>query len=277
MKKLLVSIVFLACSPAYADISDSGNLVIGGTATIQGNSFSVGGSTLSVSQGTVTAGGLLQLSGSGIKFGDGTTQTTAASDSFGSTVTIGPSIYSTTASYAAVLRGGWSIVASTRLVNNTASVLFTSLNSSYTHRWTFNLRWGTGGALQLRINNDSSSRYRWDEVNMGSDGTPADFSNNNTSLIALTAGQTVGNGGPAGLILGTRGNFECSALPNGRSDVNCAGITSYANTTDTGFRKSLWNGHKMPSTTWTSLLLFASAGNFTGEVYVEALVPPIDP
>lgn len=66
---------------ACADISDSGNLVIGGTATIQGSAFSVGGSTLSISMGTVTAGGLIQLSSQGVKFGDATIQTTAATSS----------------------------------------------------------------------------------------------------------------------------------------------------------------------------------------------------
>ena len=45
---------------AYADINESGNLllggqaVIGGTATVQGNAFSVGGATFSVSGGTVS-------------------------------------------------------------------------------------------------------------------------------------------------------------------------------------------------------------------------------
>lgn len=78
MKRIILLICLAISTPAWADISDSGNLVIGGTATIQGNAFSVGGSTLSVSLGTVTTGGLLQLSNSGVKFGDGTIQTTAA-------------------------------------------------------------------------------------------------------------------------------------------------------------------------------------------------------
>lgn len=77
MKTLMTVLALLCPTSAWADISDSGNLVIGGTATIQGSAFSVGGSTLSVALGTITAGGLLQLSVRGVKFGDGTTQTSA--------------------------------------------------------------------------------------------------------------------------------------------------------------------------------------------------------
>ena len=53
----------LACTvEAYADVSDSGSLTIGGqaviagTMTVQGNSFSVGGSTLVVKQGAMGIG-----------------------------------------------------------------------------------------------------------------------------------------------------------------------------------------------------------------------------
>jgi hypothetical protein len=78
----LNQLILLAClslsSQAWGDINESGNLVVGGTATIQGGAFSVGGSTLSVAAGTTSIGGLLQLSSTGIKFGDSTTQTTAA-------------------------------------------------------------------------------------------------------------------------------------------------------------------------------------------------------
>lgn len=82
--KLLLALMCLA-SAAHADVSDSGNLSIGGqgviagTMTVQGNAFSVGGTTFSVAGGSITLGGRLNAAAAGIKWADGTISTTAAS------------------------------------------------------------------------------------------------------------------------------------------------------------------------------------------------------
>lgn len=76
----LFALCVISAVPAHADISDSGNLTIGGQAviagsmTVQGNAFSVGGATFSVNAGTVSIGGLLivstiQWTGGGITTG----------------------------------------------------------------------------------------------------------------------------------------------------------------------------------------------------------------
>lgn len=85
-KKILLALVLgLTAASARADISDSGNLTIGGngviqgTMTVQGNSFSVGGVTFTVAGGSVTLGGRLNAAAAGIKWADGTTSTTASS------------------------------------------------------------------------------------------------------------------------------------------------------------------------------------------------------
>lgn len=68
---------------AHADVSDSGNLTIGGqgiiqgTMTVQGAAFSVGGSSFAVSAGTVQVGGLLRVSSQGIQWNDGSVSTTS--------------------------------------------------------------------------------------------------------------------------------------------------------------------------------------------------------
>jgi hypothetical protein len=79
MKKLFLVVgIILALAPAArADISDSGNGVIGGTVTVQGNAFSVGGSTFVVNSGSITLGGPLNAASVGIKWADGTISTTA--------------------------------------------------------------------------------------------------------------------------------------------------------------------------------------------------------
>lgn len=81
---LLCLLSALRVPSAYADVSDSGNLTIGGqgvvagTMTVQGNAFSVGGSTFAVLAGTVNVGGLLKLSAAGIQWNDGKVSTTSA-------------------------------------------------------------------------------------------------------------------------------------------------------------------------------------------------------
>lgn len=84
-KEILLLIVLSIAAPVHADISDSGNLTIGGqgvivgTMTVQGNAFSVAGATFSVAGGSITLGGRLNAAAAGIKWADGTTSTTAAS------------------------------------------------------------------------------------------------------------------------------------------------------------------------------------------------------
>lgn len=93
MRAFILLAVLLAAPPARADVSDSGNLTIGGqgiiqgTMTVSGAAFSVGGTTFSVSGGSVTLGGRLNLAASGIKWADGTTSTTAAAGGGGGVAT----------------------------------------------------------------------------------------------------------------------------------------------------------------------------------------------
>lgn len=88
---ILLSALMGLTAVAHADISDSGNLSIGGqavisgTMTVEGNAFSVGGSTFAVSGGTTQVGGLLKISSQGIQWSDGTVSTNGfASNGFGS-------------------------------------------------------------------------------------------------------------------------------------------------------------------------------------------------
>lgn len=100
MLRIMLLVVSLGLGvSARADISDSGNLTIGGTGviqgtmTVQGNAFSVGGATFAVAGGSITLGGLLNAGTAGIKWADGSTSTTAATSPVGltrSSTTINP-------------------------------------------------------------------------------------------------------------------------------------------------------------------------------------------
>lgn len=86
MAKFVLPLLTLVLAvSARADVSDSGNLTIGGqgviqgTMTVQGSAFSVGGATFSVAGGSITMGGRLNAAAAGIKWADGTTSTTSSS------------------------------------------------------------------------------------------------------------------------------------------------------------------------------------------------------
>jgi hypothetical protein len=81
MKGFLICALLLSTGRAWADLSDSGNLVIGGTATIQGSAFSVGGATLSVSGGIISLGGQLNMAAGGVRWADGTVTTSSSASS----------------------------------------------------------------------------------------------------------------------------------------------------------------------------------------------------
>jgi hypothetical protein len=107
-KKILLALALgLAAASSRADVSDSGNLTIGGqgviqgTMTVQGTGFSVGGTTFAVAGGSVTLGGRLNVSAAGIKWADGTVSVSSAGGvagcAYNSTRTILATDYTTTA------------------------------------------------------------------------------------------------------------------------------------------------------------------------------------
>lgn len=83
LKSLATLLLLLLALPGRADVVDGGSLVVasqgvvGATMTVQGDAFSVGTSTFSISYGTVTVGGLLKVSSAGIQWADGKPSTTA--------------------------------------------------------------------------------------------------------------------------------------------------------------------------------------------------------
>lgn len=77
----IAALVFVFASPAHADLIETGQLIVGGTATVQGSAFSVGGATFSVAGGSVTFGGRINAAPAGIKWADGTTTTTGGGSS----------------------------------------------------------------------------------------------------------------------------------------------------------------------------------------------------
>jgi hypothetical protein len=190
--KLAAGLLLLAGS-AWADVSDSGNLTIGGqgviqgTMTVQGNAFSVGGSTFAVLGGTVNVGGLLKVSAAGIQWDDGKVSTTTSSGGGGNmtasgannvtgsiamvvgstfTATQSTSLSGTriVAGQVPIFSGVWHTVASTNITTAVSSTTFQmnfSSASRYELYWSgslnaasnyVRLRFGSGGVVDTANN-----------------------------------------------------------------------------------------------------------------------------
>lgn len=79
MKNLFMfaAVFGLLAAQAQAQTTYPGQMAVVGTMTVQGNAFSVGGSTFSVLAGTINAGVLLKVSAAGIQWADGKVSTTS--------------------------------------------------------------------------------------------------------------------------------------------------------------------------------------------------------
>lgn len=77
MKFPIAALLVVISSPAQADLIETGQMIVGGTTTVHGSAFSVGGSTFVVAAGSVTFGGRINAAASGIKWADGTISTSA--------------------------------------------------------------------------------------------------------------------------------------------------------------------------------------------------------
>ncbi len=160
---------------AHADVSDSGNLTIGGqgvivgTMTVQGSAFSVGGTTFSVAGGSVTLGGQLNAATAGIKWADGSTSTTAAGGSAAPVVVsshgIIPGLMTTnTVSYVCVAN-------STRTITGNGSrVLITFAGNTYNTNGSDSFDLGVlrngvnlGGGRAIAHNTAKAAPYYYDD------------------------------------------------------------------------------------------------------------------
>lgn len=300
-KKILLALALgLTAASSRADISDSGNLTIGGngvfqgTTTVQGNSFSVGGATFTVAGGSVTLGGRLNVSAAGIKWADGTvsvssaagggsgnavlsaTQTWSGANIFASSVTVGPTTYGVALDFSKTLKGGWSIVASTAVtaLTGTTGATFTNWDSSYTCRihWSMS-QTSAAGIYKLQFDDTGNNYYFADRLDTITGGTQIDGSAGG-AYIGLSGVTSVGtsNGGSFG------GYVEIVRSPNSNVNATVYGQSFCVNQTLTNVA-ARWDigGAYIGSTNITTVKFFASAGAMTGTIYVECLVPHTHP
>lgn len=280
--------LILAPLSAYADVSDSGNLtiagngVIQGTMTVQGSAFSVGGATFSVASGSITLGGRLNASATGIKWADGTTSTTAtggggnvvlnATQTFTGANTFGIAAVASTAATSGALINSWQVVAST-YPSGAANVHFQGLVASATYRVVYWHYFDVAGALAFRINNDATAgRHKWSQnisaVNAGATNTgSASDSNCAASYQASNLNASEPN----------KGYFEFSTQPVGSYTAVGHGEGAHGNTADGNGGIRLNFGCFYSGLTPTSISFFSSTGSkITGKFTLLELHGPAD-
>jgi hypothetical protein len=290
-------LLFSLASSARADISDSADLnlggqaVIAGTVTVKGSAFSVGGATFTVLGGSVTVGGLFKPSTLGIRWADGSTSTSAYSSVggdmllaatqtvsgtkvFSSSITVGQGVFTTTASYASVIKGGVSEVAISTF-SGASSVYFTNLYSSYTHIVALQVYQKTSNAIvKMQIDGNAGSVYRWAHRRELSDGTGENQSSGASSTSCqLTGNSSVKSAENANLSLRLyrnvgavndemMGHSEVSFFLSDGLFAHFTGSCEYVPTSGGDGR--------------ISLNFFPSAGSWNGVIRIMAEVPTVE-
>lgn len=143
-------------------------------------------------------------------------QTFTGANTFGgltthtSSITLGPQAYTSTATYASVIRNGWSVVASTS-PSYATEAYFTGLEAGrYRLEWNYTHN-GSDGRSYVRFNNDGTAgRHKY--VSMGKDSTSSgdvgNASNSATSCI-------LGGAAPQSTGQQTMGQYEFEATGSG--------------------------------------------------------------
>ena len=191
-----------------------------------------------------------------------------------SSASFGGSAYSLAANYSSVIKGGWTIVASTNPAGAT-TFTFTGLNNSLEHRLKFRfLHNTTDGDYILRFNGDSGSNYGYAMRRLDS------AANVNSDFAAPAAATFLQLAGTTGLVNATNGvrcELDLGIEPGDATRVHVDPIScGYIGGSGEYFTMR-GSGYYDGASALTSVSLTVNAGNFTGLVYLLALVPPVIP
>ena len=278
MRTMIFLLAALTASMAHADVSDSGNLSIGGngvisgTMTVQGSAFSVGGTTFSVAGGSATFGGIINAAAAGIKWADGSTSTTASSGNssgvFTSSVTVGPQVYSSTIDAGGVIVNGWTKVAASSFTAASA-VYFYGFQSSTTYRVHFQFYDATTSQTRLNVSGLTSGHHASANC-LGSAGTKTNGTTTNLGYWIIDDGSTNLWGNSTGYSMD--GAIEIESQPDTGSP-RFHGTDSYPNASGNDSATGcLIQGHivgVVSAPYW--LKFFPSAGNYTGRIWIEQM------
>lgn len=250
----------------HSSSKKGGSTLAPSTLTVPGGVFSVGGSTLSVQNGGVSTSTLTVNTDAIVK----STLTVNGAAIVKSTLTVGGIVYGTTANYSSVIRGGWSMVASTN-PSGSSQINFSGFNPNYPHRITFRLTQNTSaGSLFMRFNGDGGANYQ--DGNTRTHNTtlnPGGGSDTDTQCsfqnIATSAGERA------------MGSLEFFTAPDNLSKVALFGSEVERDATAAAYERMDFYCFYSGAANLTNMAFQVTAGTFTGFVYIEALVPSQGP
>ena len=260
MRTIYLLALLLGCAgTAHADVSDSGNLSIGGqgvvagTMTVQGNAFSVGGSTFSVLAGTVNTGGLLKVGAQGIQWNDGTVSTTSTSGSGGCS-NVSSCLVDSTFSVSGISSYTFTLSASTAVVYN----LLLNVSPTATSN------------LAIRFNGDSSANYIWSTeglaTNGAGDGSDSTASNNVLCQLNRSGGLNADDQ--------YNGNLTIRFSPRSMKKVSLTGTSFYYWGPNGRAETSYLGCQYAGSSNVTSMTVFWTGGyNMVGDLKLLKLGP----
>lgn len=197
-----------------------------------------------------------------------------------STLTIGATQYALPLDYSSVLRGGWSIVASTRTYGATAST-FTALNPNYIHEVLYRCGLKTAaGTIGVRfgdaaggINTASKYSYRYQQDNSGA-GNSSATSDADTLIKFYAMGVTAANNvysWDSFKIIPDTSTYRAAII--GTQDANDKAPGGW-NNQGGGHQGNYFGNGNNPI---NQFVLLNTLGKMDCIIYVLALVPPIDP
>lgn len=284
MKALILVALLAAIPKAYADVSDSGNLLIGGngvfggTMAVQGNAFSVGGATFTVAGGSITLGGRLNAAVAGITWADGSTSTTAAGGGSGDVMLsatqtfAGANTFAGSTIFSGTIMSPYVLVSSiafTGVTKATCSLESSSvITSSTVYEVIYRILQNTSNSAHgIHFNADAGNNYN-DAVLHCDRVSCVEYGANPHDQLAMTRAPTPVKAGYL-----NSGTFTISFYPGDMKKVNVAGHGAYVDPSGNAVNVNFSGYYSGASVVSSFYIGVESAGTMTGTIWVRRLQP----
>lgn len=244
----------------------STGVVIGGAGKSSLSCLGTEALSPTISNGIVTAGTCFTPSGSG-NANLASTQTWTGENIHQSDMSIGPSSHTTTEvlDYGRY-QNGWTVVASTN-PNASTSITFAGIQSAGQYWIQARLTAPTAAILVIRFNSDAGSNYRFANFSVNSSATSGINTSDSTTGITINANDTVRNSH----VIVVNCFIEVNQGDTTIAVTDCN--ASYLRTTTANLVKEIGSGYYTGASAVSSVSVVATAGTYTGSIYLMRMLP----